>query len=439
MLESAFWKELEKAETTVAKSKERSTSEDVDVDEAAVFNTVIKAELAYSIQNLKLCYEEKFKVLKRELSEAHNNLYQREMALKTIIEASKKPDLKSVIKEVKHKFGFSTQKLADVRPPELAPYMEQIEAEEAKDLAEDIVDRHLAGEMPSCGVDSVESLKTAHDNLANELQRQAAILHQYAQELESSGNPPGLWKMIHGLLGNQTSQSFTGTSLCMREALIQSQVAYVACRLRVMHEQELGWCKQTGRNMDTLVQQHARNVTAIQEKYEASLQAERCTFTQTVDNLQKENETLKSEISKHMDRLSRQQEEKALLEKHFQKETKDLKQRLKKELSQAEEGHASAEMALVETAADNQRKLEVLLVDMDAMEEQHESHIRKLEEQFEQRICELQHLHKEEIDKLHFHYVENIQSVIDHRANKESSEGPHSPPTPMEEEEQGKR
>ncbi|XP_044034449.1 protein MLP1 homolog isoform X3 [Siniperca chuatsi] len=443
MLESAFWKELEKAETDVAKSKEGSVSADVDVDATVIFNTFIKAELAYSIQNLKHCYEEKFKILKRELTEARSNLNQREMALKAIIEASKRPDLKNVIKEVKNNFGFSKQKLADICPPELAPYMEQIEMEEARDLAEEIVDRHLVGEIPSCGVDSIESLQNAHANLANELQRQAAILHKYAQEIESGGNHPGLAKMIHALLGNQTSHNFTSTSLCMREALIQAQVAYVACRLRAMHEQDLGWCKQTGQNMDALVQQHARNVSAIQEKYEASIQEERLHFTQTVATLQKGNQTLKSEISKRVNQLSQQQEQLALLEKHFQKETEELKQRHKQELSQAEKGRASTELALMETTADSQRKLEVLLVDMDTMEERHESHVRKLEEQFEQRICELQHIHKEEIEKLHSQYMENIQRVQEYQHDKKGLEVSQSPPcdeatTPMEEEEQGK-
>uniref|UniRef100_A0AAQ5ZPW6 PH domain-containing protein n=1 Tax=Amphiprion ocellaris TaxID=80972 RepID=A0AAQ5ZPW6_AMPOC len=441
MLESAFWNELEKAETDVAKSKEGSVVADVDVDASLVFNTVIKAELVYSIQNLKVCYEEKFKILKRELTEAHSNLHQREVALKAIIEASKSPDLKAVIKEVKNNFGFSKQKLADIRPPELAPYMEQIETEEARNLAEEIVDRQLAAEMPSCGVDSVQSLQNAHENLANELQRQAAILHQYAQEIESGGNHPGLSKMIHALLGHQTSQNFTSTSLCMREALIQAQVAYVACRLRAMHEQEMGWCKQTSQNMDALVQQHARNVTAIQEKYEASLQEERLNFTQTVATLQKENQTLKSEISKRVNQLSQQQEQATLLEQHFQKEAEEMKQRHKKELSQAEQGRASTELALMETAADSQRKLEVLLGDMDTMEEQHESDVRKLEEQFEQRICELQHIHREEIEKLHSQYVENVQCLKER--GKKAFEVSPSPAcdeaaTPMEEEEQGK-
>ncbi|XP_019938718.2 uncharacterized protein [Paralichthys olivaceus] len=441
MLESAFWKELDKTEEDVAKCKEGSVS--ASVDDPTVFNTFIKAELAYSIQNLKLCYEDKFKILKRELTEAHTNLNQREMALKAIIEASKRPDLKNVIKEVKKNFGFNKQKLADVQPPELAPYMEQIEMEAARDLAEKIVDRHLAEEMPSCGVDSIDMLQNAHDNLANELQRQAAILHKYAQEIEDGENHPGLAKMIWALFGHQTSQNFSSTSLCMREALIQAQVAYVACRLRAMHEQDLGWCKQTGQNMDALVQQHAHNVTAIQEKFEASLQEERLSFTQTVATLEMENQSLRSEISKRVNQLSQQQEQLALLEEHYRQDTEQLNQMHKKELQQAEQGHASTELALIETLADSQRKLEVLLVDMDTMKEQHQDHVKKLEEQFEQRICELQHIHTEEIEKLHSQYVENIQCVKEHLKVKKGSEVSHSLPCdeaiiPMEEEEQGK-
>uniref|UniRef100_A0A3P9DS88 Myosin phosphatase Rho interacting protein n=1 Tax=Maylandia zebra TaxID=106582 RepID=A0A3P9DS88_9CICH len=444
ILESGFWKELEKAETDVAKSKEGGVLDDVDVDAKVAFNNFIKAELAYSIQNLKLCYEEKFKILKRELAVAHKNLYEREMALKAIIEASKRPDLKTVIKEVKNNFGFNKQKLADIHPPELAPYMEQIEIEEARDLAEEIVDRHLAGEMPSCGIDSVESLQNAHESLANELQRQAAILHKYAQELESGESNPGLSKMIRSLLGHQTSHIFTSTSLCMREALTQAQVAYVACRLRAMHEQDLGYCKQTSQTMDDLVQQHARSVTAIQEKYEESLQEECRNFKQMVESLQKENQTLKSEISKRVNQLSQQQQQQVVfLEKEFQKETEDLKQKHQRELSRAEQGCASTELALMEAAADSQQKLEVLLADMDTMEERHESHVRKLEEQFEMRVCELQHIHKDNIEKLRSEYVENIQSLKDHRSYDQNPEVSQPPPyeeaaTPMEEEEQGK-
>lgn len=443
LLESSLCEEVEGAGTSVAKSKEGSVSVATDVDSAVISTTLINAELVYSIQSLKYSYQEKYKTLRRELTEARKNLHQREVALKMIIEASKRPDLKNVIKEVKHNFGFGKQKLADIHPPELAPYMEQIEKIEARDLAEEVVDRHLSGEMSSFALNSTESLQDAHRNLASELQRQAKILHKFAEDIESGGNHPKLAEMVSSLLGHQTSYNVTSTSLCMQEALIQAQVAYVACRLRVMHEQELSWCKKTGEDMNALVQQHAHNIGSIQEKYEASLQEERQKFKQTVDTLQKENQTLKVEINKRLNQLSQQQEQVALLEERFQKETKELKLKHEQELRLAEKERASAEMALMETTADSQRKLEVLMVDMDAMEERHESHVRNLEEQFEQRICELQQIHKEELEKLHSQYIENIQLVRGYQQDKRHSRGSPSPhsnesDSPMEAEEQQK-
>ncbi|XP_032430908.1 myosin phosphatase Rho-interacting protein isoform X6 [Xiphophorus hellerii] len=425
MLESTFWKDLEKSEADAAGIEEIEA-------ETVTINTFLKAEITYSMENLKLCYEEKFKLLKRELADAQFRLNQRETALKAIIDASKTPDLKSVIKDVKQDLGIGKQKLADIRPPELAPYMEQIEVEEARDLAEEVVDRHLASVM-SYGGQSIESFQNAHGYLANELQRQAGILQRYAEEIERSGSHPALSKMIQAVLGHQTSHNVISTSLCMREALIQAQVAYVACRLRAKHEQELGMCRQTSQDMEALVQQHSFKVAEIQEKYEVSLRQEQENFSQTMIALQRENETLKSELTERINQLTLQQEQVSLLEDRFQKETEELKEKCQSELSQEERCRASTELALIETAADSQRKLEVLLADIDSMEERHNRHVRKLEEQFKDRIMELQHFHKEELDKLHSQYVEGFQS-----ANK------HSPPckeveSRMEEEDEGKR
>ncbi|XP_078793452.1 uncharacterized protein mpripa isoform X9 [Oryzias latipes] len=441
MLESRFWKELENAETHL-QAKESSLSADLDVNTSVVLNTCIKAELAYSIQNLKLCYEEKFQMLKRELSEVHSNLHQRDEALKAIIEASKRPDLSNVIKEVKNTFGFGEQKLADIHPPELAPYMEQIEMEEARDLAEEVVDRQLAGVLSSCAVESLQSFEKAYDSLVSELQRQAALLQRYAVEIENTGSHPGLSKMIHSVLGRQTSHGLTSSSFCIREALIQAQVAYLACRLQAMHEEDLSLCKQTSQNMDALVQQHARNITAIQEKYEKRLQEECQNLMDTVVALERENETLKSEIGKRIDQLAHWQEQMVRREDHFLKEAEELKQRHREEMNQIEQGRVTTELALMDTAAESQRKLEVLLVDMDSMEERHESQLRKLEEQFEQRMSELQQAHKEEMEKFHSQYEETLQCAKKYQLDQKTPEVSLLPPcdeaaTPMEEEEQG--
>ena len=109
------------------------------------------------------------------------------------------------------------------------------------------------------------------------------------------------------------------------------------------------------------------------------------------------------------------------MEEHYRKDTENLNQMHKKELQRAEQGCASTELALIETLADSQQKLEVLLVDMDTMKEQQQGHVKKLEEQFEQRICELQHIHTEEIEKLHSQYVENIQCLKEHLKVKKGS------------------
>ncbi|XP_061611204.1 centrosome-associated protein CEP250 isoform X4 [Phyllopteryx taeniolatus] len=440
ILENAFWKNLEREATpcddsNTAGSLEASVTAHADINTSAIFNTLIKAELSYSIQNLKLGYEEKFRLLEAELAEAHHKLHQRETALKAIIEASKRSDLKSVIKEVKTNFGLSKQKLADICPPELAPYTEQIELQEARDLAEKIIERHLVEKMPCCGVDSVESLPTARDSLATELQQQAAKLHKYAQEIQSTGNHSELAKMVNALLVPQTSHIYTRTSLCMREALIQAQVVYVACRLRSTHERNLGWCKQTHQSMDALVQQHACSVRAIQEKYEASFQEERQNFTETLANLQKENKTLKTEIGQRSNQLSQQQEQLAILEEHFRMQIEELKQKHQHELCLAEKDRASTELAFLETATDSQRKLKDLLLDVDTMKEQHKSHVKKLEEDFEQRISQLQCIYEDEIVKLHSRHKEDIRNIQEPQVNERDCEVVSAP---MEEEEQGR-
>nr|XP_029485345.1 centrosome-associated protein CEP250-like isoform X4 [Oncorhynchus nerka] len=460
MLESAFWAEVEKMESRCElmqgeSSDVKSTvaSMSLEANVTVIYNTCVKAELSHSLQSLKSFYEEKFKMLKRELAQAHGSLQQRESALKEIIQAPKRLDLTEVLQDVSSEFGFSEeQSLADVS--ELTPYMEQIEMEEAQDLAEEVVDRHLVGGVPSCSVDSVESLQVGRDNLAAELERQAAILHRFSQAIES-GSHPGLANIIQANSSYQSTLNLTGGSLCMREALIQAQVAYVACRLRADHERDLVRYRQAGHSMDVLVQEHACTVGAIRERYEASLQEERQGFTCTMASLQDENQALRGEMGQRVEQLSQQQERLALLEERFHRETEELRQRHQLELSQAEQGRASTELALMETTADSQRKLEVLLVDMDTIEERHEGHLRRLEEQFQGQIRELQQVHQEEIQRLHAHYTETIRSIQDQEDSgskgDSSPESGHSqsplpeevtPSTeqawPMEEEEQGK-
>ncbi|KAI1896259.1 hypothetical protein AGOR_G00092960 [Albula goreensis] len=428
MLESEFWAEVEKLEAQY-KVREGGRQGDIksvgsnivgEMGTTVISNACIKAELAFAVQNLKHFYEEKLHKLKGDLEEAHRNLQHRERTLKEIVRSSNRPDFDRVIQEVSNEFGFSQGKtLADISPPELAPYVEQIEMEEARDLAEDIVTRHIQGDVPSCSIESVDSTHVGRDKLASELRVQAEILHNLSHEIEVACQAEGS-SLPHALLGisqanpsYQSESNITSSSLCMREAMIQAQIAYIACKLRADHERDLKMCKEACQSMDILCQEHARNVGAIRERYEASMQDERQSFSQAMSCLQEENESLKGEVSVHIAELSQQQDRLVQLEEHFREEMEELKGRYELELSQAEQRRATTELALMEKTADSQRKLEVILMDIERMEDRHEDHVQKLEDRFQGKIQELQRIHEEEMQRLHDHYMQTIRSMQD--------------------------
>ncbi|KAJ8399884.1 hypothetical protein AAFF_G00406140 [Aldrovandia affinis] len=392
MLESEFWAEVEKLEEQykVAEGDGQGDIESVrgniggEMGITIISNACIKAELAFAVQNLKHFYEEKLQKLRADLQEAHKNLQHRELALKEIVKSSKRSDFDRVVQEVSDEFGFSERKsLAGISPPELAPYVEQIEMEEARDLAEEVISRHLQGDVPSCSIEFVESTHVGRERLAAELRVQAEILQHLSQDIEQS--------------------------------------------------------------MDILCQEHARNIGAIRERYEASMQDERQSFTQAVSSLQEENEALKGEVSIHVAELSRQQEQLVQLEEHFRGEMEQLKDRYELELSQAEQRRSTTELALMEKTEDSQRKLEAILMDIERMEDRQEEHVQKLEDRFQGKIQELQRIHEEEMQRLHTHYMQTIHSMqdtLERMKARHSDDSPLSmeatPPTdqvlPMEEE-----
>ncbi|XP_036405817.1 putative leucine-rich repeat-containing protein DDB_G0290503 isoform X3 [Megalops cyprinoides] len=428
MLESEFWAEVEQLE---AQHKVREDIRQGDVElvgdsivgetgMTVINNACIKAELAFAVQNLKHFYEEKLQKLKGDLLEAHRNLQHRELALQEVVKSSKRPDFDRVIQEVSDEFGFSQGKsLADISPPELAPYVEQIKMEEAHDLAEEIVNRHLQIDMPSCTIESVESTYVGQERLAAELRRQAEVLQRLSHEVEVVSEAESS-RLHHSLLNialanpsYSSSSDITSSSLCMREAMIQAQIAYVACKLRADHERDMKMCKEACQSMDVLCQEHARNVGAIRERYEASMQDERQSFTMAVFSLQEENEALKGEVAHRIAELSEQQERLVQLEEHFRGEMEELKARYELELSQVEQRRAATELELMEKTADSQRNLDAILMDIEGMEDRHEEHVQKLEDKFHGKIQELQRIHEEEMQRLHGHYMQTIRSMQD--------------------------
>ncbi|XP_077075427.1 uncharacterized protein LOC143727503 isoform X17 [Siphateles boraxobius] len=397
MLETIFLAEVDKLE--MGKLANSSFSKDV------IKNACISAELAYLLQNLTMNFQEKFDELQKDLVKANETLKQRDMALKDAVSASKHAQIESMPQS-------NTDHLADVASPELASYIEQIEMEEAQSLAAEIVRRHLAIGTLSHSAESESHLQTGWENLIAELKKQAKALRNLSQEIErvcEEGETNSLSRLANAI--QMSSWRSDSNSACMREALMQVQVTYVACRLRAGHTRELSLCQETSRNMAVLVQEHAESVTAIQRHYQSCVEKEHLSFTDTISSLQEENDMLRGELSYKLRELQEQRQNLNQLEEEFHREKEELKSRHAEEMGRAGQDQITRELDLMERAANNQHRLETLLLEMEDAELRHKDHIRKLEQDFQSKVQELEHTNREELHKLQECYSQTICSL----------------------------
>ncbi|XP_036408763.1 myosin-7B [Megalops cyprinoides] len=209
----------------------------------------------------------------------------------------------------------------------------------------------------------------------------------------------------------RNDSDITGGSLCMREAMIQAQIAYVTFKQRIDSERELKQRKEPCQGTEYLCKDHGRNVNTIREWCETSLQEECQNLAQVVSSLREENKTLREEVSNYVSALSRQQEQIEQMEEHFRSKVEKVKAKYELEMSQAEQTRTANELSLMEKTEDSQRKLEIVLLDIENMEDRHEGHMQKLEERFQEKIQELQQAHKEEMEQLHNHYNQTIHTM----------------------------
>ncbi|CDQ86388.1 unnamed protein product [Oncorhynchus mykiss] len=142
--------------------------------------------------------------------------------------------------------------LADVSPPELAPYEEQVQLK-----------------------------------LAVQLRKRAKVLHQLCQEIPSSSGSKGESSAAKGRrwLDDPDSVGTLDLTLYWPEVLVQSQVTYVACRLQLDHEQELQQCKGAFDSLGALCQEQ-----------EAMLSRDRRTFSHALSRLQEDSQALKEKL-----------------------------------------------------------------------------------------------------------------------------------------------
>ncbi|XP_042183130.1 uncharacterized protein LOC112246418 isoform X3 [Oncorhynchus tshawytscha] len=255
--------------------------------------------------------------------------------------------------------------LADVSPPELAPYEEQVQLK-SRGLTDNLLERIQS----VWNGDKTEKQHDWTERLAVQLRKRAKVLHQLCQEIPSSSGSKGESSAAKGRrwLDDPDSVGTLDLTLYWPEVLIQSQVTYVACRLQLDHELELQQCKGAFDSLGALCQEQ-----------EAMLSKDRRTFSHTLSRLQEDS------------------------------------QALKEKLEQVEQGRAAAE-------SETRRKVGVLLADIESIEDRHEEQVQKLEEEFQGKMQELQKIHEEEMIRLHSHHAQSACVATDAQHESRSSQ-----------------
>ncbi|CAB1341299.1 unnamed protein product [Coregonus sp. 'balchen'] len=262
--------------------------------------------------------------------------------------------------------------LADISPPELAPYEEQVQLKNRG-----LTDNMLERDQSVWSGDKAEKQHNWTERLAVQLRKRAKVLHQLCQEIPSSSGSKGESSLAKGgrCLDDPDSVGTLHLTLCWPEVLFQSQVTYVACRLQLDHEQELLRCKGLCDSLGALCQEQ-----------EAMLSEERRAFRHALSRLQEDS------------------------------------QALKEKLEWVEQGRAAAE-------SETRRKVGVLLADIESIEDRHEEQVQKLEEEFQGKMRELQKIHEEEMIRLHSHHARSACVATDAQHESRSSQTtPNTPP-----------
>ncbi|XP_035254543.1 rootletin-like isoform X4 [Anguilla anguilla] len=417
MVECEFWAEVDKLEVQTEEPEDwlQSVRDSAEENSDVTSSNCVQTDLANSIQNLKSFYDEKFRKLQSELLEAHANLKRREVALKEVVSASKRAGFgrlgQGLSDEIDRSQGTT---LAYISPPELAPYLEQITMEEARDLAEEIVSQHLQRDVLICHVEAVDSPRVGQERLATELQLQAEVLQRLSRELEATYETemgsvrPCLINVLHNK-HYKPAGNVASSTLSMQETTIP----FVACKPSMGQERDMKQCNGARQSTGGPCQEYDPSIGAAHEGCITSLQEECQSLTQALAGLREENHALRQEVSHYAGELSQRREQTERMEERFQAEAEELKALYEMEIGEAEQRMTANELSLMEKMADCQQKLEVLLLDIEGMEDRHEEHVRKLEAQSQGRMEELHWAHREEVERMQSQHTQSLRTLLD--------------------------
>lgn len=366
--------------------------------------TLIKAELGFVAQKMRDSFHRRLKTIEEDLHNTKTALQQHKCMLEEIIKAYRTPDFDRVMHQISE--ALEIQKDASERT--------QISWDGSRLQMVPYQDSAKVGEVCSLPGRSSEALVSIQEDLAQQLKDKSNVLKEISVALLSLP-PEEAMRDCQKLLKISQSLSYHScmgdlerySSLLVQDAIVQAQVCYAACKVRLEYERELKSYKESLQSMDTLCQERVKTVSLLRDEYEDLLRKQQGEYGEVIAMLERENADLKAKVSQ-LDGQRRLLEEE---ERKHSKSLSELQGRYEEEIRNVIEQLNRTEDALKAERTEGLSQLDAIVRDKQNMERYHLEQMQLLEDKFQAKIKELQVIHGQELQALQEHYSQNLQRL----------------------------
>ncbi|XP_051633519.1 myosin phosphatase Rho-interacting protein isoform X5 [Manacus candei] len=411
LLEGEFWSQVEELRahlSTRDREAEDKTETSLGVSQcflsAVADATLIKAELGFVAQKMRESFHQRLKTIEEDLHNTKTALQQHKCMLEEIIKAYRTPEFDRVMHQISE--ALEIQKDASERAQISwdGSHVQMVSCQELAKVEE-------TGSMPDRSSGALVSIQ---EDLAQQLKDKSNVLKEISVALLSLP-PEEAMRDCQKLLKISQSLSYHScmgdlerySSLLVHDAIVQAQVCYAACKVRLEHEREMKSYRESLQSMDVLCQERVKTVSLLRDEYEDLLRKQQGEYSEVIAVLERENADLKAKVSQ-LDSQRRLLEEE---EHKHSKSLSELQGRYEEEIRNVIEQLNRTEDALKAERTEGLNQLDAIVRDKQNMERYHLEQMQTLEEKFQAKIKELQVIHGEELQALQEHYSQNLQHL----------------------------
>nr|XP_033703908.1 myosin phosphatase Rho-interacting protein isoform X1 [Tursiops truncatus] len=390
--------------------------------------TWVRAELSLAVHSVRGSLQRRLQSIQETLQGTQAALQQHKRMLGEILGAYQTPDFERVMLQVSETLQLP------------AGAGDGVQVSWTGSLPEEVPSHpDPAGSQALCPLSSQSSgaLVAIQEELALQLKDKASLLGEISATLTSLLSVEAVrdcQKLLQASRHLSRSACLGGlgqySSLLVQDAIIQAQVCYTACRIRLEYEKELRGYRESWSGGGASCQEHEHAVGALREEYEGLLRKQKSEYLELIAIVERENAELKTKVAQ----LGQQQ-------RRLEEGQSERRESLAAPRGWFEEwkvSYTGERLSRAEGAPQTARgrvlsQLDALAGDRQDLERQPVDQVQTLEDKFQLKIRELQAIHEEELRALQEHYSQTLrclQETLHHYQGRPPAAPPaHGPPS----------